>query len=427
MAAPVRPLPLVKLPAGPSPRTPEQTYWKTFRSQQQIPSPSSYPVTSISYTPQTTPNDLFAVTTGVRIQLFSVRTRKLVKTISRFDDTAHSGELRKDGRVLVAGDDTGTIQVFDVQSRAILKTWKEHKQPVWTARFSPTDPTCLMSSSDDKTVRLWDLPSQQPSTTFVGHGDYVRAGAFMPGSAAGLLLSGSYDETVRLWDARTPSRAVMTFKHVAPVESVLPLPSGTTVLAAADNQISILDLVAGRPLRLLKNHQKTVTSLCLASGGTRLVSGGLDGHMKVFETTGWNVVAGAKYPSPILSLSVVPAGPAQDDKLLAVGMQSGILSIRTRLSGQQKVRERERRKEMEALLAGTLDAHDRKVAKKRPRGWEKRFRGREFLGEGAEVIIDGSVRDRTKKESKWEKDLRHGRYGAALDQVLEGVGTGSLR
>lgn len=248
---------------------------------------------------------------------------------------------------MVAGDDSGKIQVFDVNSRAILKTWTEHKQPVWTTKFSPTDLTTIMSTSDDRTVKLWDLPSQESQTTFVGHTDYVRSGVFLPGTMANMVITGSYDETVRLWDPRVPNKSAMIFKHSAPVEAVLAMPSGTQILAAADNQISVLDLVAGKPIQLLKNHQKTVTSLCLASNGKRLVSGGLDAHVKIFETTGWNMVSGSKYTSPILSVNVISSGTKQEDKHVVVGMQSGVLSIRTKLSGQQKVKERERVKEMQ--------------------------------------------------------------------------------
>ena len=424
MSAPVLPLQLVKLPPGPSPLTPEQTYWRTFKSQQLVPSPSNNPITHIS-SPLPPSNSLaqvsdqFAVTTGTRVQIFSIRNRKLVKTISRFDDIAHGAEIRRDGRVMVAGDESGAIQVFDVNSRAILKTWKEHRQPVWTTKFSLTEPTTLMSASDDRTVRLWDLPSQDSTTTFVGHQDYIRSGDFMPGQASGLLVSGSYDQTVRLWDPRATSSAVMTFKHAAPVEDVLSMPSGTTILAAADNQISVLDLVAARPLQILKNHQKTVTSLCLASNNTRLVSGGLDGHLKVFETTAWNVMAGSKYSSPILSLCVITAGSAREDRHLAVGMQNGNLSIKTRLSGQQKVKEKERQKEMQALVEGNIEELDRKRAKKRPKGWEKRFRGQDFTGEGADIIIEGRTKGNYKPKP-WETQLRKGKYAAALDEVLQG-------
>ncbi|TVY13209.1 U3 small nucleolar RNA-associated protein 15 [Lachnellula arida] len=422
MAAPITKLQQVKLPTGPAPLTPEQQYWKGFKSSQNIPSQS--PITHISFPPPPSnlllpsTNDYFAVTTGTRVQIFSIRTRKLIKTITRFSDIAHSAEIRRDGRVMVAGDETGKIQVFDVNSRAILKTWEEHKQPVWTTKFSPTELTTVMSASDDRTVRLWDLPTLESTTTFIGHEDYVRSGSFMPGTMSNLIVSGSYDGTVRLWDPRVSSKAAMVFKHAAPVETVLPMPSGTTVLAAADNQISVLDLVAGKPLHLIKNHQKTVTSLCLGSNGTRLVSGGLDGHVKVFETAGWNVVAGSKYPAPVLAVNVVAAGASREDKHLVVGMQSGVLSIRTRLSGQQKVKEREREKEMQALIAGTLDDYDKKNKKKRTRGIEKKLRGLDFVGEGVDVIIEGNDRKERKPESFWERDLRQGKYAQALDTVL---------
>jgi U3 small nucleolar RNA-associated protein 15 len=194
------------------------------------------------------------------------------------------------------------------------------------------------------------------------------------------------------------------------------MPSGTQILASADNQISVLDLVAGKPLKLLKNHQKTVTSLSLAANSTRLISGGLDGHVKIFETSSWNVVSGSKYPSPVLSVNVI-TGANREDKHLVVGMQSGVLSIRTRLSGEQKIKEREKAIEMQALIDGTLDQYDKKN-KKRPRGLDKKFRGMDYVGEGAEVIIEGNDR-KTKQESIWERDLRTGKYAAALDYVLE--------
>ena len=428
MAAPVLPLATVKLPSGPSTLTPEQTYWKTFKSPIQIESPSNASITSISsplppLNPLSQTSDHFAVTNGTRVQIFSVRTRKLVKTISRFDDTAHGAEIRRDGRVMVAGDETGAMQIFEIATRSILKTWKEHKQPVWTTKWSPTDLTTLLSASDDRTVRLWDLPSQDSVTTFVGHQDYVRTADFMPGQASGILVSGSYDTTVRLWDPRTPSSAVMVFKHAEMVETVLPLPSGTTVLAASGNQITVLDLLAARPLHKIQNHQKTVTSLALASNNTRLVSGGLDGHLKVFETTAWNVVAGSKYPSAILSLRVIPSGPAQEDRHLAVGLQSGVLSLRTRLSGPQKAKERARAQEMAALLSGNTAEFDRRKRMKekrnsRGRGWQKQLRGVEYTGEGADIVIEGRPQGKKRKVRNWEEHLRHGRYAAALDEVL---------
>ena len=426
MAAEVRPVQQVKLPSRPSALTPEQTYWASFKNPQNITSPSNHAINHISQprppvSATASPSPYFSVTTGARIQLYSTQTRKLVKTISRFSDTAYSGELRPDGRVLAAGDETGIIQVFDVGSRAILKTWKDSKQPVHTVKWHTTEPTSLMSCGDDTTVKLWDLPSEKPETVLRGHSDYVRCGSFL--SSSNLVVSGSYDNTIKIWDPRVSS-AVMTFTHNAGIEAVLPMADARTLLAAAGPTIAVLDIVAGKVQQLLTNHQKTVTSLCLASHSSRLVSGSLDGHMKIFETTGWNVVAGFKYPDPILSLSVVTSGQSAEDKHVAVGTSAGLLSIKTRLSGEQKVKERARQKEMDALLAGKIAEYDAKQAKKkRGRGWEKRFRGQDYNGEDADIIIQGNDRGKIKKLKPWEKSLHKTRYAEALDLVLEGKDT----
>jgi U3 small nucleolar RNA-associated protein 15 len=60
--------------------------------------------------------------------IYAPKTGKVVKTITRFKDTARCGEFRKDGKLVVAGDEEGNVQVFDVSSRAVLRTMKEHNQ-----------------------------------------------------------------------------------------------------------------------------------------------------------------------------------------------------------------------------------------------------------------------------------------------------------
>jgi U3 small nucleolar RNA-associated protein 15 len=429
MAIEVVPLQQLRLPQGPSPLTAEQRYWRSFRDAKHHTSTAAWPISHISFpAPSTlTPtiaaatrlNDLFAVSSGPRVQLFSIRKRDPVKLIGRFDAAARGADIRPDGKVLVAGDDSGKMQVFDVGGSAraaILKTWHSHKEPVWVAKWSPYDLTTLMSTSDDKTVQLWDLTSNDPARTFQGHMDYVRSGAFMPGSGGKLLVSGSYDTTVRVWDTRSPGAAVLTFKHESPVEAVLPLSSGTTVLAAAGNTISVLDLAAAKPLQLMSNHAKTVTSLCLASNNTRVVSGSLDGQIKVFDPSSWKVVSSAKYPSPILAVSVVPAGPSADDRHLAVGMQSGVLSIKTRLTGAAAQRDRERAAQLAARDAGNIEQYEAKQAnRKRKADADARL---DLQAESADVIIANEAW-RGKKEQPWQKDLRHGNFAKALDFVVD--------
>jgi len=426
----VQPTPRLPAPPGPAPRTADEAYWKTFKNQLLLPSPHNTGITSITV-PDLNPTgaqaDTFAVTTGGRVQIYNTKTRKLVKTISRFgvDDTARSGVLRRDGRILLAGGDSGVVQAFDTGSRAILRQWRgehAHRQPVHVVRWSPTVLTDLMSASDDRTVRVWDLTDEVAKWTGMGHEDYVRAGCFLPGQD-GIVVTGSYDQTVRVWDTRQSGdsgRAAMTFKHRAPIEETISM-SGTLLAAASDNEVSILNLVAGKAEHIIRSHQKTVTSLTTAQRGSKLLTGGLDGHVKVHSADSWEVVAGFKYPAPILSLKVVglKAQDDRDDRHLAVGLQSGLLSLRTRLAGAEKARTREKAKRMDALLAGEADDYEHKQRKKDLRqGIRARDRGKDFRGEGADIIIAGNDRARQKKPTPWQQSLRAGKYGLALDQTL---------
>ena len=429
MAAEVQPLAPVRLPVPVSALTKDEKYWQSFTNQVLLPSSNSAPITYLSSNTatrnaatSTTPTSTYiCVTTGARLQLLSPQTLKASKNITRTTSPFHSAHIRRDGRVCIAGSDSGIIQAFDTNSRSILKTWNEHKQPVWVTKWHPTDLTGAMSCSDDRTVRLWDLPSDQSIWRGHGHQDYVRTGAFMGDGK--MIVTGSYDQTIRIWDPRTGggqnSKSVATYKLPAPIESVLSLGGGTTIVGSSGEKLVVLDLVAGRPVGLYANHQKTITSLATASNGKRVLTGALDGHVKVWDTEEWNVVAGMKYPSPILSLEVAAAGTQKEDRHLCVGMQSGVLSIKTRLSGEARAAKREKEKEMVALVAGKIEEYDAKQKKKRGSGWDRALRGMDFTGEGADIIIEGQERRKIKKLNRWEAAARRGDYQEALDMVIE--------
>jgi U3 small nucleolar RNA-associated protein 15 len=201
-------------------------------------------------------------------------------------------------------------QIFDVNSRAILRTLDAHKQPVHVTKFSALDHTQVLSCSDDTTVRLWDVPSQSTITTFTSHTDYVRSGQ-VSSTDPHLILTGSYDGTVRIFDARTGECELMmgsargSSVGSVPVEQVLMYPSGTIALSAAGSILRVWDIVAGgRCLRAMSNHQKTVTSLAFNANASRLLTGGLDHMVKVYDISNYNVVHTMRYSSPIICLAL---------------------------------------------------------------------------------------------------------------------------
>lgn len=96
----------------------------------------------------------------------------------------------------------------------------------------------IASFSDDKSVKLWDIPSEKSITNFMGHKDYIRAGCCSPVSP-NILLSGGYDGIINMWDDRDSTKSVIKVDHGNPVESVLFLPTGGIFLTAGGTDIKV--------------------------------------------------------------------------------------------------------------------------------------------------------------------------------------------
>ncbi|KAK0242831.1 Trp-Asp repeat-containing protein [Armillaria nabsnona] len=399
---------VVKSHARPSStkHSPESRYWRQFKYPVFV---KEYaPVTSVHFSPSKPHR--YAVTAATRVQIYAPRTQKVTKTIARFKDVARSGTIRADGKLVVAGDDTGLIQVFDINSRAILRTLDSHKQPVYVTKFSTLTPTQILSCSDDTTAKLWDVPSQTSISTFTSHTDYVRTGQ-VSSSNPNIILTGSYDGTVRMFDARSGHCEMIMGQsnsgEKTAVEQVLMFPSGTVAISSSGPIIRAWDIVAGgRCTRALSNHQKTITSLAFNASASRLLTGGLDQMVKVYDVSTYKVVHTMRYPAPILCLAVSP-----DESHIAAGMSDGTLSVRRR---QQKASEMSdnapfsasnvRSGAFESFLgSGIGQGQTKNKSKSRP------------IGDANEFRIESK---RTKRLKDYDRFLKGFKYSAALDSVL---------
>lgn len=101
----------------------ESRHWRQFKHPVFV---KEYaPVTSVHFS--SSKPHRYVVTAATRVQIYAPRTQKVTKTISRFKDVARSGHIRQDGKLVVAGDDTGLVQVNKL--RIPCFTWHLN---IWT-------------------------------------------------------------------------------------------------------------------------------------------------------------------------------------------------------------------------------------------------------------------------------------------------------
>jgi WD40 repeat protein/serine/threonine protein kinase len=111
---------------------------------------------------------------------------------------ANSPDGRWTAKVVPGGPDQ--VQVTEkATGRSFSLTG--HTGGIMHITFSP-DSRRIATSSDDRTVKLWDTESGREVLTLRGHTASVLCAAFSP--EGDRLVSGSVDRTARVWDARPP-------------------------------------------------------------------------------------------------------------------------------------------------------------------------------------------------------------------------------
>lgn len=308
---------------GPS-VTPDSIYWKQFSAPVLL--KEFGPIDYINFSP--VEPYYFALTCSVKVQVYNPLTKQVYKNLSRFHEAAYGASFRSDGQLLCVGGEEANIKLFDVKNKTLLRIFNGHKGAVHRCFFT-SDNTHIASFSDDKSVMLWDIPSEKNLIKFSEHKDYVRAGTVSPVSPD-IVLSGGYDNVVCMYDIRM-NATTLKVNHGAPVECVVFLPSGGIFLSAGGTEICVWDALAGgRLLTKLTHHHKSVTCLHLASDNKHIMSGSLDRHVKIFDVATYKMVHSLDYPNGILSLGISP-----NDETLAVGMVDGLVSISQRIKAQK--------------------------------------------------------------------------------------------
>lgn len=308
----------------------------------------------------------------------------------------YSGEYRYDGKLLVAADALCLVSIFDAyQPRNLLVSISPSSHPSHVAKFHPTIGNQLVTGSDDRVMRVYDI-SQSTSGPIVEfddslHNDYIRSCAFVPGNS-NLITTGCYDGVIRLFDTRQQD-PIAKFDQGSPVEDVLAL-TPTTLVSAGGPQVKVWDLAKGSQIREFTNFTKTATSLHDA-GSKGLLVGSLDGHVKIFDysSPNWDVKFGWKFASGgVLSTAVSP-----NYKHFATGLTSGLLSIRTRKTEPKSVQQKQ----------------------KHSLSYARAIKGNDYTGdEGAQIITTAGTGP--KKITPYERNLRGFRWAEALDTVVGG-------
>ncbi len=219
-----------------------------------------------------------------------------------------------DGKIIISSSGDKTIKLWNLQGKE-LRTLKGHTSDVLSVAFSPNDKV-IASGSFDNTLKLWNLEGKE-LYTLKGHSKEVRSVAFSPDGK--LIASGSADKTIKVWNLEGKELSICEGHH-AGVRSLSFSPDGKMIASGSlDRTIKLWDL-EGKELLTFKSHMGAVLSVAFAPNGKYIISASDDHTIRLLDLEGQELRIFKGHYAGVRSVSFSPDGKiilsSSDDKTI---------------------------------------------------------------------------------------------------------------
>ena len=180
-----------------------------------------------------------------------------------------------DGTYLVSGSNDKTIKLWDVQTGGVIKTFCGHTGQVCSVSISADD-TMIASASMDRTICLWNIKTGD-CCTIERYTDYANTVTFSPTNSQ--LLSSSGDGTVQQWD-------ITGYKIGSPVPGghIAFSPDGTQFVTCNKSTITIRN--TDSRITVAEFNLTNYPDYCYFSPNGQFIAAAADSTVYLWEITG---------------------------------------------------------------------------------------------------------------------------------------------
>ncbi|KAK4148264.1 uncharacterized protein C8A04DRAFT_24066 [Dichotomopilus funicola] len=187
-------------------------------------------------------------------------------------------------KLLLSCSADGQIRLWSLDVWACLCIYKSHYGPVFRVLWSPHG-HYFATGGWDKTVRVFSQDHASAQRLMVGHDTSISALAWHPNGTYVFSASDEMDKSIRMWSIST-GNCVRVFTGHTHYISALQCAHNGKILASADSggNIILWDIDKGTRIKRCRGHGKGgIPSLSFSAESNVLVSGGLDGTVRVWD------------------------------------------------------------------------------------------------------------------------------------------------
>ncbi len=160
-----------------------------------------------------------------------------------------------------------------------------HTKDVTCAVFSP-DGKLVLSASQDKTMKLWDVATGRELRTFNGPNNRIAAVAISPDGRYAVSNDEEFRNSLKVWNLSTGAlvRSFGGSPGLGTSHCVTLTPDGKFALAGADTAVKLWDISTGKEVRTFLGSSDPVSSVAVSPDGRYVIAGCRNNSVNVVDT-----------------------------------------------------------------------------------------------------------------------------------------------
>ncbi|CAN8247742.1 unnamed protein product [Cochlearia groenlandica] len=208
---------------------------------------------------------------------------------------------------IASSDYEGIVTVWDVTTRQSLMEYEEHEKRAWSVDFSRTEPSMLVSGSDDCKVKVW-CTKQEASVINIDMKANICCVKYNPGSS-NYIAVGSADHHIHYYDLRNISQPVHVFSgHKKAVSYVKFLSNNELASASTDSTLRLWDVKDNLPVRTFRGHTNEKNFVGLTVNSEYLACGSETNEVYVYHKEITRPVTSHRFGAPEMDDAEEEAG-----------------------------------------------------------------------------------------------------------------------
>ncbi|QDU25790.1 Chromosome partition protein Smc [Anatilimnocola aggregata] len=195
--------------------------------------------------------------------------------LAGLETAARSLATSVDGKWAAIGEENGKVRIFEIATGKVAKTLEGHSAAATGVAFT-ADSTNLVTGSQDKTFRVWNIADQKELAKIETPAPVNAVALVAEGKQ---IAAGGADNIIRLYalpdaqPAEAPKPLFELTGHTQPVTSLATIGTGATLLSGSkDGNLKIWDVATGKATAKPMAHGTPIESIAVRADGKRFVS-----------------------------------------------------------------------------------------------------------------------------------------------------------